>query len=194
MRVMAVATDKTIERLPIGVTEAGERVAGAGICRIAGSATCSFLLLAPHQTGGVRSRNPHLMGLIDRALWDNRRVDPDAIERELRGDKGRGWLMRWLPTRAYENGVYYVFSNAVGVDHDTIKTGGAMIIDPFGEILAESHALGDDIVVGLCTLEKIGCSGGRRYLRARRPDLYRKLVEPPPEGQPPETNPGWRTS
>ena len=25
------------------------------------------VLLAPHQTGGVRSRNPHLMGLIDRA-------------------------------------------------------------------------------------------------------------------------------
>jgi len=38
--------------------------------------------------------------------------------------------MHWLPTRAYENGVYYVFSNAVGVDHDTIKTGNAMIIDP----------------------------------------------------------------
>ena len=31
--------------------------------------------------------------------------------------------MRWLPTRAYENGIYAVFTNAVGIDHDTIKTG-----------------------------------------------------------------------
>jgi hypothetical protein len=45
------------------------------------------VLLAPHQTGGVRSRNPHLMGLIDRRLWENRHADPEAIERELRGDK-----------------------------------------------------------------------------------------------------------
>ena len=31
------------------------------------------ILLAPHQTGGCRSNNPNTMGLVDRALWDNRR-------------------------------------------------------------------------------------------------------------------------
>ena len=67
-----------------------------------------------------------------------------------------------------------------------------MILDPFGEIVVESHALGDDVVVGLCTPEKIELSGGRRYLRARRPDLYGKLAEPLPPGQKPEVNPGWR--
>jgi hypothetical protein len=80
----------------------------------------------------------------------------------------------------------------VGVDYDTIKPGGAMLLDPFGEIIAESRALGDDVVVGLCTPEKIELSGGRRYIRARRPDLYAKLVEPLPEGRKPEVNPGWR--
>ena len=100
--------------------------------------------------------------------------------------------MRWLPTRAYENGLYYVFSNAVGVDHDTIKTGNAMVIDPFGEILVESHALGDDVVVGLCTAEKLPLASGRRYLKARRPELYAKLTEPLPEGTKPEVTPGWR--
>ena len=100
--------------------------------------------------------------------------------------------MHWLPTRAYENGVYYIFSNAVGVDHDTIKTGNAMIIDPFGEIMAESRALGDDVVIGHCIPEKIDLSGGRRYLRARRPELYAKLVEPLPPGQSPVVHPGWR--
>src|ERR1041385_2659959 len=32
------------------------------------------VLIAPHQTGAVRSRNPNLMGLIDRRLWDNRQA------------------------------------------------------------------------------------------------------------------------
>jgi hypothetical protein len=80
------------------------------------------------------------------------------------------------------------------VDHDTIKPGNAMVIDPMGEILTESRALGDDVVVGLCTSEKIDLSGGRRYLRARRPDLYAKLVEPLPPGMLPVTNPGWRSN
>jgi predicted amidohydrolase len=151
------------------------------------------LIFAPHVTCGLPSPMPG-RGTIDRELWENRDRDPVSLRMEFEGPKGRGWLMRWLPTRAYENGVYYVFTNPVGVDHDTIKSGGSMIIDPFGEIVVESRALGDDVVVGLCTPEKIEVSGGRRYLRARRPELYDKLVEPLPPGQQPEVNPGWRLS
>jgi predicted amidohydrolase len=150
------------------------------------------VIFAPHVTGGLPSAMPG-RGKIDKKLWDNRRRDPVSLRLEFEGPKGRGWLMHWLPARAYENGVYYVFTNHVGVDHDTIKPGGAMVIDPFGEILAESHALGDDVVVGLCTPEKIDASGGRRYIKARRPELYAKLSEPLPEGQRPEVNPGWRS-
>ncbi|NLX95444.1 MAG: nitrilase [Rhodopirellula sp.] len=149
------------------------------------------VIFAPHVTCGLDSPMPG-RGRIDRRLWDNRHRDPVALRQEFCGPKGRGWLMRWLPARAYENGVYYIFTNAVGVDHDTIKTGNAMILDPFGEVLAESTALGDDVVVALCTPEKIDQSGGRRYLRARRPDLYAKLVEPLPAGEKPQINPGWR--
>jgi hypothetical protein len=87
-----------------------------------------------------------------------------------------------------------VFSNAVGVDGDTIKPGLAMILDPFGEVLVESHVLGDDVVVVLLTPEKITQSSGRRYLRARRPELYGKLVEPPPPGEEPVTEPGWKVA
>lgn len=151
------------------------------------------VLFAPHVTCGLESPMPG-RGRIDKQLWDNRQRDPVPLAMEFFGPKGRGWLMHWLPTRAYENGLYYVFSNAVGVDHDTIKTGNAMVIDPFGEIIAESRALGDDVVVGLCTPEKIELSGGRRYLRARRPELYAKLVEPLPPGTKPEVLPGWRMS
>ncbi|MHB8898391.1 MAG: nitrilase-related carbon-nitrogen hydrolase [Thermoguttaceae bacterium] len=149
------------------------------------------LIFAPHVTCGLPSPMPG-RGKIDPKLWEERHRDPVPLRQEFEGPKGRGWLMRWLPARAYENGVYYVFTNAVGVDHDTIKSGGAMILDPFGEILVESHRLGDDVVVGLCTPEKIELSGGRRYLRARRPELYGKLVEPLPPGRQPEVNPGWR--
>jgi len=64
------------------------------------------ILLAPHQTGGCRSADPHTMGLVDRALWEARYSDPQAIEQEFCGSKGRDWLMRWLPARAHDNGVF----------------------------------------------------------------------------------------
>ncbi|MFZ5829185.1 MAG: nitrilase family protein [Planctomycetota bacterium] len=149
------------------------------------------VIFAPHVTGGLPSPMPG-RGTIDRKLWENRDRDPVALRMEFMGPKGRGWLMRWLPARAFENGVYCIFTNAVGIDHDTIKPGNAMVLDPFGEILTESNALGDDVVVGLCTAEKIELSGGRRYIKARRPDLYDKLVEPLPPGQSPRVHPGWR--
>ena len=47
---------------------------------------------------------------------------------------------------------------------------------------------GDDVVVGVLTPDKLEQSSGRRYLKARRPELYRKLVEP----QESVTMPGWR--
>jgi predicted amidohydrolase len=97
-----------------------------------------------------------------------------------------------LPCRCWENGVYGIFSNPIGVDHDTIKGGNAMIIDPFGEVVAESRTLGDDVVVGLLAPEKREQASGKRYLRARRPELYGRLVEPAAE--PPVTLPGWTRS
>jgi predicted amidohydrolase len=136
------------------------------------------VIIAPHQTGGVRSRNPHLMGLIDRAIWDNRHSDPQSIERELRGDKGRGWLMRWLPSRAHDNGVFLVFSNGVGVDDDEIRTGNAMILDPYGRVLAETWAAADAMVVADLDPALLAESTGRRWIRSRRPDLYASIAVP----------------
>ena len=136
------------------------------------------ILIAPHQTGGVRSKNPHLMGLIDRSLWDNRHADPEPIERELRGDKGRGWLMRWLPSRAHDNGIFLIFSNGVGVDDDEIRTGNAMILDPYGRILAETGAAADTMVIADLEQDLIPDATGSNWMRARRPDLYTPLTIP----------------
>ena len=151
------------------------------------------VIVMPHVTGCTPSAMPG-RGPVDRALWENRHRDPARLRQEFRGPKGRGWLMRWLPARAWENGVFAVFANNIGVDHDTIKPGLAMILDPHGEVLAESHALGDDVVVALLTAEALEQSSGRRYLRARRPDLYGPLIEPHPPGQAPVTTPGWDLS
>jgi predicted amidohydrolase len=136
------------------------------------------VLLAPHQTGGCRTTNPHLMGLIERRVWDERLTNPGAIERELRGEKGRGWLMRWLPSRAHDNGLFLVFSNGVGVDDDEIRTGNAMILDPYGRILAETGKAGDDMVVADLDASLLKKATGRLWMQARRPELYRELAVP----------------
>jgi predicted amidohydrolase len=136
------------------------------------------VLLAPHQTGGCRTRNPHLMGVIERSVWDNRDKDPETIQRELHGDKGRGWLMRWLPSRAHDNGIFLVFSNGIGVDDDEIRTGNAMILDPYGRILAESRRAGDDMVTADLCGNLIPESTGQAWIKARRPELYTPLTIP----------------
>lgn len=144
------------------------------------------IIFMPHVTCGLPSTMPG-RGTIDRSLWENRHRDPVRLRQEFAGPKGRGWLMRWLPARCWENGVYGVFSNPIGWDYDTVKPGLAMILDPFGEVLAESHSLEDEVVVGLLTPEKLEQSSGHRYIKARRPELYDKLVEP----QESVTSPGW---
>jgi predicted amidohydrolase len=146
------------------------------------------IILMPHVTCCLPSAMPG-RGVVERRLWERRDRDPVPLKQEFLGPKGREWLMRWLPARAWENGVYAVFTNPVGIDDDQVRNGNAMILDPFGEVIAECNELGDGVVVGTCTPEKIELSSGRRYLRARRPELYGKLVEPPAE--PPRTAPGW---
>ncbi|MEZ6061090.1 MAG: nitrilase family protein [Planctomycetaceae bacterium] len=147
------------------------------------------IIFMPHVTGCLPSVMPG-RGVVDPELWHNRERDPVRLRKELNGPKGREWLMRWLPTRAYENGVYAIFTNPIGIDDDQVRNGHAMIIDPFGEIPAECHRLGDDVVVATCTAEKVAQSSGQRYLKARRPDLYGALVQP--SAEPPSTEPGWK--
>ena len=136
------------------------------------------ILLAPHQTGGCKTASPYAMGVVDRKLWDNRHNNPRAIEEELRGEKGRGWLMRWLPARAHDNGLFLIFSNGVGVDDNEIRTGNAMILDPYGRIIAETWKAGDDMVIADLDASLQEKSTGRRWIRTRRPELYKPLTLP----------------
>ncbi|MGI9181192.1 MAG: nitrilase family protein [Longimicrobiaceae bacterium] len=135
------------------------------------------ILLAPHQTGGCNSVSPRGMKPVDRALWERRQEDPAAIQAELCGPKGRGWLMRWLPSRAHDNGMFLLFSNGIGPDDDEIRTGNAMVLDPYGEVVAESREPGDAMVVADLDASLLPSSSGRRWLRARRPELYAPLIQ-----------------
>ncbi len=136
------------------------------------------ILLAPHQTGGCKTPSPLCMGVIERSLWDNRKKNPEAIEAELKGLKGRQWLLTWLPARAHDNGLFLIFSNGVGIDGDEVRTGNAMILDSYGRILAETWKAGNDMIVAdLKAALRENCTGVR-WIKTRRPDLYGPLAVP----------------
>jgi len=135
------------------------------------------ILLAPHQTGGCDTPSPRCMGRIDPELWHNREQDPEAIEAEFRGPKGRDWLMHWLPARAHDNGLFLVYSNGVGIDDDEVRTGNAMILDPYGDILAETWRARDEMVVADLDPDLRHMCTGQRWIKTRRPSLYGLLTE-----------------
>ena len=136
------------------------------------------ILLAPHQSGGCDSPSPRCMGRINPQLWHNRDQDPEAIQAEFRGPKGRGWLMHWLPARAHDNGMFLVYANGVGLDDDEVRTGNAMVLDPYGDILVETWQAADAMVVADLDPELLPMSTGRRWIKTRRPELYDPLCAP----------------
>lgn len=133
------------------------------------------VIFMPHVTMCTPSTRPGA-GFVDPVLWENRAADPTSLRIEFDGLKGRAWLMKWLPARAYDNGIYAVFTNAIGMDDDQLKNGCSMIIDPFGDILSECRKLDDDMTTALLTKAKLEQSGGHRYIKARRPDIYRNIL------------------
>jgi 5-aminopentanamidase len=140
------------------------------------------IIFMPHVTMCTPSPRPGA-GFIDPELWKNRENNQVVLRREFDGPKGREWLMKWLPSRAYDNGIYVVFSNPIGMDDDQLKNGCSMIIDPFGEIITECRKLENEIVTATLTPEKLKESGGYRYTMARRPELYRDIIGKEHESQ-----------
>ena len=136
------------------------------------------IIFMPHVTMCTPSPRPGA-GFVDPHLWRKRETDPESLRAEFDGPKGREWIMKWLPARAYDNACYVVFSNPVGMDDDQLKNGCSMIIDPFGDILAECRMLGDDFVTASLDRKKLTDGGGYRYMNARRPDLYRDILGMP---------------
>jgi predicted amidohydrolase len=136
------------------------------------------IIFMPHVTMCTPSTRPGA-GFVDPQLWYNRETDPTSLRLEFDGMKGRSWLMKWLPARAYDNGIYVVFANPIGMDDDQLKNGCSMILDPFGDVVAECRKLDNDIAIATCTPEKLQQAGGYRYRQARRPELYKDIIGQP---------------
>lgn len=133
------------------------------------------ILFMPHVTMCTPSTRPGA-GFVDPALWRNRETDPTSLRLEFDGLKGRAWLMKWLPSRAYDNALYAIFSNPIGMDDDQLKNGCSMILDPYGDILAECRSFSDEYVIATLNEEKLKLAGGYRYMKARRPELYKNII------------------
>lgn len=133
------------------------------------------IIFMPHVTMCTPSTRPGA-GFVDTELWKNRETDPTSLRLEFDGMKGRDWLMKWLPSRAYDNGIYVVFSNPIGMDDDQLKNGCSMIIDPFGDIIAECRSFEDSFTTANIVPLKLKQAGGYRYRKARRPELYKHII------------------
>jgi predicted amidohydrolase len=135
------------------------------------------LIFAPHQTGAF-DMTSRQMGRIPLEVWRNKDRDPAALQQEIDGPKGYQWIMKWLPARPYDNNLFYVFPNGVGIDGPEVRVGCSMILDPEGIVLSETRKPGDDMIVA--SLSKSArlhtVAGG--HLKARRPSLYGKIAEP----------------
>ncbi|MGZ3810551.1 MAG: nitrilase-related carbon-nitrogen hydrolase [Mucilaginibacter sp.] len=133
------------------------------------------IIFMPHVTMCTPSTRPGA-GFVDPVLWQNREADPTTLRQEFDGLKGRAWLMKWLPARAYDNAIYAIFSNPIGMDDDQLKNGCSMIIDPFGDVIAECRSFDNEIAMASLVPQKLTDAGGYRYIKARRPELYGDII------------------
>ncbi len=138
------------------------------------------IIFAPHQTGGFDIERCG-MGRIPLELWKNRVADPIAMRQAILGPRGREWLMKWLPSRSYDNNVYTIFANGVGIDGPEVRPGCSMILDPEGVPIIETTEAADTMVMAV--VSKAGLKGtlAGSHVLARRPSLYDKITERVPE-------------
>jgi len=105
---------------------------------------------------------------------------PHASPRESSAEKKARWL-RYLPARAYDNSVFLVACNLLGETESGLAfSGGALILDPKGEILAESQDGGEEIILAELksdTLRSVRENSKGFFLGRRRPDVYKNSIE-----------------
>ncbi|MCR6544871.1 nitrilase-related carbon-nitrogen hydrolase [Dehalobacterium formicoaceticum] len=114
---------------------------------------------------------------------------------QIMGNRRNSWL-KYMPARAYDNGVYIAACNLVGSDGGEKEfCGGAMVLDPKGNVVAESFDEGENLLV--VDLPGAPINKMRRqerkvmsasfFLDFRRPELYHELINQHPmhnEGKP----------
>lgn len=136
------------------------------------------IIFMPHVTMCTPSTRPGA-GFVDPELWKDKKANEIQLRNEFDSLKGRQWLMKWLPARAYDNAIYVIFSNPIGMDDDQLKNGCAMIIDPYGDVVAECRSFEDSFTIAELKQEHLISAGGHRYLEARKPELYGEIINKP---------------
>ena len=89
---------------------------------------------------------------------------------------------------AYQNGTWVVGVAKAGLEEGCDLMGGSIIVAPSGEIVAQAHTLGDELIVADCDLDD--CTFNKttifNFEAHRRPEHYKIITEqvgavPPPE-------------
>jgi predicted amidohydrolase len=140
------------------------------------------IIFMPHVTMCTPSTRPGA-GFVDPQLWLDKENNRQLLRAEFDGLKGRSWLMKWLPARAYDNAIYAIFSNPIGMDDDQLKNGCSMVIDPYGDVIAECISLENEIAIAEVSEDKLKLAGGYRYIKARKPELYGDIIGKPHQSE-----------
>lgn len=76
--------------------------------------------------------------------------------------------------RAIENHAFVIAATQVGTTIEGLGTHGhSMVVDPWGQIIAESKSVGEDVLIVDLDLEQVESRRGQiEVLRLRRPDVY----------------------
>lgn len=82
-----------------------------------------------------------------------------------------------LRARAYENGVFVLAANRVGVEGPRHHLGRSMVVDPRGTIVAEAGTGAPELLTATVDLDDVTAARAKfPWWRDRRPDLYGTLV------------------
>jgi predicted amidohydrolase len=95
-------------------------------------------------------------------------------------DKRARWL-RYMPARAMDNRVYLVVVNQVGPNGETEFPGVAFVLDPDGNLVAESRPMVEDLLIADLSAETF--QARRRNAESffphfRRPEVYGQVTQP----------------
>jgi predicted amidohydrolase len=105
-------------------------------------------------------------------------ADVLAVPAAFNAVTGRAHWEILIRSRAIENHAFVVAAAQVGTTAEGIATfGHSMIVDPWGEILAESTSSGPEVVTAVLDLDEV--TNRRQQIAVmdfRRPDLYSEAV------------------
>jgi predicted amidohydrolase len=105
-------------------------------------------------------------------------ADVIAIPAAFNAVTGRAHWHQLVRTRAIENHVFVVAAAQAGTTTEGIATfGHSLVVDPWGDVMAESLSDGPDVLVATLDLDDVARRRSQiAVMEFRRPDLYAKDV------------------